>query len=63
MSLILALVLFTAYVANVVLGATANAALLGDVGEMLLLFAASVAFTAAILKREKDAANQKDKNP
>lgn len=52
MFLILASILFLAFVSNVVLGATGSGVVLSDVGEMLVLFAASVAFTVAILKRE-----------
>jgi hypothetical protein len=52
MFLILAVVLFGLYVANVVLGALAGNAFMGDVAEMISLFAASIAFTIAILKRE-----------
>ena len=44
--------LFLIFVANVVLGATGNSQYMGDVGEMLTLFAASIAFVAAILRRE-----------
>lgn len=52
MFLILAVVLFAIFVLNVVLGALMDSAFTGDVGEMLILFAASIAFTVAILKRE-----------
>ena len=52
MFLILAVVFFGLYVANVVLGALARSAFMGDVSEMLVLFAASIAFTIAILRRE-----------
>ena len=52
MFLILAVACFGLYVANVVLGALANAAFMGDVAEMISLFIASIAFTVAILKRE-----------
>lgn len=45
---------FAVYFANVVLGAFARNAFLGDVGEMLVLFAATILFVAAILKREAD---------
>ena len=55
MALILAAALFAGFIANVVMGASSGASFLGDVGEMLVLFAASVAFVAAILKREADA--------
>ncbi|WP_282152686.1 hypothetical protein [Ruegeria atlantica] len=43
---------FVIYFANVALGAFANSAFLGDVGEMLVLFAASILFVVAILKKE-----------
>lgn len=52
MFLLIAAALFGVYVANVVLGALMNAAFIGDIGEMLFLFAASIAFTIGILKRE-----------
>lgn len=45
---------FAVYFANVVLGAFASNAFLGDVGEMLVLFAATILFVVAILKREAD---------
>lgn len=52
MALLLAAVLFGVYVINVVLGAYGHAAFLGDVGEMLLLSTAVVAFVVAALKSE-----------
>ncbi len=52
MALAAATILFLAYVGNVVLGATSGSAVLGDVSEMLVLFAASIFFVAAILRRE-----------
>ena len=45
---------FLLYFANVALGAFAGSAFLGDVGEMLVLFAASILFVVAIIKREAD---------
>ncbi|MBY6082226.1 hypothetical protein [Ruegeria arenilitoris] len=45
-------VVFVVYFANVALGAFAGRAFLGDVGEMLVLFAASILFVVAILKKE-----------
>ncbi|WP_170409891.1 hypothetical protein [Ruegeria atlantica] len=45
-------IVFAIYFANVALGAFANSAFLGDVGEMLVLFAASILFVVAILKKE-----------
>ncbi|WP_298848135.1 hypothetical protein [uncultured Ruegeria sp.] len=47
-------VVFAIYFANVALGAFANSAFLSDVGEMLVLFAASILFVVAILKKEAD---------
>ncbi|WP_170598971.1 hypothetical protein [Ruegeria arenilitoris] len=47
-------VVFVVYFANVALGAFAGRAFLGDVGEMLVLFAASILFVVAILKKEAD---------
>lgn len=52
MFLAASIVVFVIYFANVALGAFAQAAFLGDVGEMLVLFAASILFVVAILKRE-----------
>ncbi|WP_306143080.1 hypothetical protein [Roseibium sp. MMSF_3412] len=52
MLLVLAAVLFAAFVINVSIGSFGATPLLGNVGEMLLLFAISIAFTAAVLKRE-----------
>ena len=45
---------FIVYFSNVALGAFAGSAFLGDLGEMLVLFAASILFVVAILKREAD---------
>jgi len=59
MFLAASIVVFAIYFANVALGAFASAAFLGDVGEMLVLFAASILFVVAILQKEAD---QKDKN-
>lgn len=59
MFLISAFILFAVFVANVLVGALGGAEFTGDVGEALLLFAASVAFVLAILRRE--AAEKKNK--
>ncbi|WP_370400208.1 hypothetical protein [Sulfitobacter sp. JB4-11] len=59
MFLAASIVVFALYFANVALGAFANAAVVGDVGEMLVLFTASILFVVAILKKEAD---HKDKN-
>lgn len=52
MAAIAACILFLAFLANVLIGATSGSPLLGDVPEALLLFAASVCFVAVILRRE-----------
>ena len=52
MYLVISAILFAVFVANVVMGATSGAPILSDVQEMLLLFAASIAFVAAIIRRE-----------
>ncbi len=57
MYLIVAVVLFVVFVTNVALGAFAGTPFLGDVGEMLTLFAASIVFVVAILRREEAAKN------
>ncbi|MFT4707262.1 MAG: hypothetical protein ACI9PU_001102 [Ascidiaceihabitans sp.] len=59
MFLAASIVVFAIYFANVALGALADSAFLGDVGEMLVLLAASILFVVAILKKEAD---HKDKN-
>ena len=53
MMLAVAIVLFAAYVADVVMGGLAGISILSDVQEMLMLFAATIAFVAVILAREK----------
>ena len=60
MFLIGSFIVFALFFANVALGAFADAAFLGDVGEMLVLFAAAVLFVVAILKKEADRANDDD---
>lgn len=52
MYLAAAIIVFAIYFANVALGAFAGNAFLGDVGEMLVLFAASILFVVAILQKE-----------
>ncbi|QFT72953.1 hypothetical protein [Ruegeria sp. THAF33] len=54
MYLAASVIVFVIYFANVALGAFASSAFLGDVGEMLVLFAASILFVVAILKKEAD---------
>ena len=45
-------VLFLIFLANVVLGAFADAAFMGDVAEMIVLFLTSITFVSGILKAE-----------
>ena len=45
-------IVFLVFFSNVALGAFAESAFLGDVGEMLVLFFATVLFVVAILKKE-----------
>ncbi len=54
MFLTASIIVFVIYFANVAMGAFAGGAFLGDVGEMLVLFAASILFVVAILKKEAD---------
>ena len=54
MFLIGSAVVFAVFFTNVALGAFADSAFLGDVGEMLVLFLASLLFVVAILKKEAD---------
>lgn len=59
MALAVSAVLFLIFATNVVMGSSTGTTFLGDVSEMLVLFAASIAFVAAILRRE---ARAKEKN-
>ncbi len=59
MTLIATIILFCVFVLNVVLGAVTGSPVLGDVPEMLVLFAASICFVAEILRRES-ATQKKD---
>jgi len=52
MPLLGAMVLFTVFALNVVLGSISGNAFLSDVGEMLTLLAATVLFVVAILRIE-----------
>lgn len=47
-------VVFAIFFANVALGAFAGSAFIGDLGEMIVLFVASILFVVAILKAEAD---------
>ncbi len=59
MALWTALALFAIFSVNVVMGSLSGSAFLTDVGEMLLLLAASIAFVVAILGKEAAARNGK----
>lgn len=52
MTLIIAALFFVIFVINVAVGSAGGPAFLSDIEEMLMLFAASVFFVAAILKKE-----------
>lgn len=52
MAFIIALVLFLAFTANVAIGAIGDGPLVGNVTELLLLLAASIAFVVGILQQE-----------
>ncbi|MDA7425519.1 hypothetical protein [Thalassococcus lentus] len=49
---------FVVYFSNVTMGAFWDTAFLGDVGESLVLFAATLLFVVAILKKEADRDNK-----
>ncbi|ABD54265.1 hypothetical protein Jann_1348 [Jannaschia sp. CCS1] len=55
MAFLAAAILLAAFIGNVILGASSNSAILGNVGEMLLLLSASILFVIGILKKEADA--------
>lgn len=60
MFLVGAVIVFSAFFLNVALGAFADVAILGDVGEMLVLSCASVLFVVAILRKEADRSKSDD---
>lgn len=55
MTLLASAILFLIFIANVAIGAFSGSPVFGDVSEMLILFAASICFVAAILRREAQA--------
>lgn len=65
MFLVFAVMLFGIFATNVALGSFGSTVFLGDVGEMLMLLASSIAFVVAVLKREaatrSSYSNQEDK--
>ena len=60
MFLISAVIVFAVFFSNVAMGAFADTAFLGDVGEMLVLSFASVLFVVAILIKEADRSKNDD---
>ena len=52
MAIIISAILVAIFVANVAIGSIDGKPILGNVQEMLLLFAASISFVVAILNRE-----------
>ena len=60
MFLIGALIVFLVFFLNVALGAFADAAVLGDIGETLVLSFAAVLFVVAILRKEADRSKNDD---
>lgn len=59
MFLAASVIVFGIYFVNVAMGAFGGGVFLGDVGEMLVLFAAAILFVVAILQKE---AARKDKD-
>lgn len=53
MALVISALLFAAFLGDVVMGAMAGKPIFSDVQSMLVLFAASIAFVVAILRRER----------
>ena len=62
MSLIASVIVFVLYFANVSLGAFTGNAVLGDVGEMLMLLVATILFVVAIVKKEAERDSKSGKN-
>ncbi len=62
MPYLIAGILLLAFVANVVIGAVSNAPLVNNIWEMLILFAAAIAFSIGILRSEaKEISDKKSK--
>ncbi len=62
MPYVIALVLVAAFTANVVMGAVGEAPIVGNVAEMLILFAAAISFSVGILRSEARANSEKTKD-
>ncbi|MFK7942572.1 MAG: hypothetical protein AB8B85_06630 [Paracoccaceae bacterium] len=54
MFLLASVIVFAIYFTNVAMGAFGGTAFLSDVGEMVVLFVASILFVVAILQKEAD---------
>ena len=52
MAFIIALILFLAFTVNVAIGAIGDGPIVGNVGELLVLLAASISFVVGILQQE-----------
>jgi hypothetical protein len=52
MAFIIALILFLAFTANVAIGAIGDGPIVGNVGELIVLLAASISFVVGILQQE-----------
>jgi len=61
--LLISAALFALFALNVGLGSVGVGPMLGDVGEMLVLFAAAIAFVVAILQREAAAKIKTNQRP
>lgn len=55
MAFIIALILFLTFTANVAVGAIGDGPIVGNVGELLMLLAASTSFVVGILQQEAQA--------
>ena len=60
MSYVIALVLVLAFTANVAIGAVNGVPVVGNVAEMIILFAAAISFSVGILRSEAKAKNSKE---
>ena len=60
MFMLASLIVFLVYFANVAMGAFWDVTYFGDVGEMLVLFAATILFVVAILQKEAARAKRDD---
>lgn len=61
MPYIIALCLVAAFTGNVVIGAVGDAPIVGNVAEMVMMFAAAIAFSIGILRSEARANSRKQK--